>query len=609
MCGIAGIVVPAAGRYARQIKQMTDCVSHRGPDGEGEHYFENCGLGHRRLSIVDLGTGQQPMLSGSGTCGITFNGEIYGYQEIRPSLTDYPFRTTSDTEVILALYREHGCKLLEHLPGVFAFALWDEVQQELFCARDRFGEKPFYYAVGSKGEFIFASEIKAIIASGLVTPVLNPEAVSHYLKYLYVHPSQTIYRNILTLPPAHSLRYRNGLIEVERYWVMPENQGEIGIVEATEEFRRLLDQAVARQLVADVPVGAFLSGGLDSSTIVACATRHQSQLKTFSFGFTEAVSELPYAREVADFYGTDHTELMDQGADIADLLFTMQEIYDEPFADSSNIPTYLMSKLAREHVKVVLTGDGGDELFGGYAWYKPLLAVQNRAHCPSGAVLLMLRAALKLAERFGLPNEHPLRSRIHGQKLARHYSSVCQAHQAQRAYFSDKELVRLGVGLPRPCDERESYSSVDGAMRMDVADYMPGDILVKIDRASMSQGLELRAPFLDKDFASFCLSLPYQLKLNETDDKIILRSGFAKQWPESVKSRTKLGFGAPVSRWLKYPSVVVLKNQYLGNPRSKIFSLLQYDAVASFAAKDDYRTWVLLVLALWIEKHAPEMGN
>jgi asparagine synthase (glutamine-hydrolysing) len=602
MCGIAGIVAPEATRYTTHVKAMMDCIAHRGPDGEGVQFFGNCALGHRRLSIVDMVTGHQPMLSPDGDNGIVFNGEIYGYREIRAKLPDYTFKTSSDTEVILALFREYGKGFLDRLPGMFAFALWDEVEQELICARDRFGEKPFYFALGEDGEFLFASEIKAIIASGLVTPELDSQALSHYLKYLYVHPSQTIYRNIHTLLPGHELRFRNGAISVRRYWELPAVNDSIALGDAVEEFRSLLDKSVTRQLVADVPVGAFLSGGLDSSTIVALAAGREARLKTFSFDFEAVTGELAFARDVADMYGTEHTELSDTQYDIAGLLLTMQEVYDEPFGDSSNIPTYLISKLARQHVKVVLTGDGGDELFGGYAWYRSLYHMKGRS-IGAAFTLPLLRCALKVGELYGMPCDSPWRYYVHGMKFSQQYATVSAAHEAQMSFFTDQELA--GAGLPPVVNYHGTSSSgtVDTAIRMDVIDYMPGDILVKIDRASMSNGLELRAPFLDKDFAEFCLSLPYRLKLDGRTDKIILREACASYWPSSVRKRGKLGFGAPVSRWLGLPSVQDLKNQFLNNPSSKIFSIIPYKKCTGLTVRDDYRTWALLVLALWLEKH------
>ncbi len=607
MCGIAGIVAPRVERHQAALERMTRTLAHRGPDGSGLHLFADCGLGHRRLSIVDLSTGAQPMLSGRGD-GITFNGEIYGYQALRSSLSDYPFRTSSDTEVILALHERHGGDFVSRLPGMFAFGLWDDRRRELLCARDRFGEKPFYYAFGPDGELLFASEIKALLASGLVRPILSRDAVAHYLKYLYVHPDQTIYRNVSTLPPGHLLRFRDGKLSVERYWSLPEGVEGVGPEEAVERFRSLFDQAVSRQLVADVPVGAFLSGGLDSSSVVAAAARHATGLKTFSFDFEDSKSELPFAREVAKRYGTRHTELADRDTDIGRLLVTMQAVYDEPFADSSNIPTYLLAKLAREHVKVVLTGDGGDELLAGYSyWYQPLLAMQRASGAKAGR-RLWLELVLRVARRLGPRINPQLLYRHQGAEYARLFHSLGEAHARQQEYLSDADLRGLGLEPPRLPIRNNATGTVDDALRIDLAGYMPGDILVKIDRASMAHGLELRAPFLDVDFASFCISLPYRLKIEDGRDKLILRRAYSDDLPSSVKRRRKQGFGAPVAQWLARPSVTALREERLGNPGHALYSLLTLKPSDRLVQGNHYQAWTLLVLALWLDAHPCEIG-
>lgn len=611
MCGIAGIVAPTTPEYSAALDRMVERLAHRGPDGAGAHWFAGCGLGHTRLSIVDLRGGQQPMFAPRAPIAITFNGEIYGYKALRAALPDYPFRTASDTEVILALYERHGAQFVRQLPGMFAFAIWDDARRELICARDRFGEKPFFYALGRGGELVFGSEIKALLASGLIDPVLNQDAIAHYLKYLYVHPYQTIYQNVHSLPPAHTLRYHDGQLAIERYWQLPMVEQQIDLAAATEQFRQLFDQAVAKQLVADVPVGAFLSGGLDSTSVVGAASRHQARLKTFSFGFERAVNELPFARDVARQYATEHTELIDEHVDLAELLQTMQGVYDEPFADSSNIPTYLLARQARQHVTVALTGDGGDELLGGYTgWYKALLHMRGR-FADQAWMFLMLRAANKLATRLTSRRQPGLHERVRGMVFRRGYDSLSAAHLAQKQYFNDGELRLFGLcppATPTFAPAAPQCATLDEIMRMDVQDYMPGDILVKIDRAAMAHGLELRAPFLDVDFASFCLALPARLKLTSAEDKLILHRAFESSWPASVRQRDKQGFGAPVQEWLKRDGVCQLKQQYLNDPRQKLFELLPFEHTRAAVQRDDYRTWILLVLALWLERHPATIG-
>ncbi|MDP3920817.1 MAG: asparagine synthase (glutamine-hydrolyzing) [Candidatus Omnitrophota bacterium] len=600
MCGIAGIIAPQPKRFRPQVENMLDALAHRGPDGEGIAFFDTCVLGHRRLKIIDLETGGQPMFGPDETTAVVFNGEIYGYQNLRNDLADYPFRTSSDTEVILALYRRGGSEALTRLPGMFAFALWDDRRHELLCMRDRFGEKPFYYAFGDNGEFIFASEIKGITASGLVKPEIDAASLEHYLNYLYVPPNRTIYKNVHVLPPAHRLVYRDGRVAVSPYWQLPVPTSCLRADEAVERFRFLLHQAVKRQLVADVPVGVLLSGGLDSSTVAALASQHSSGLQTFSFGFRDGVNELPYAREVAAACGTRHTELMDEHEDIAALLVRMQSVYDEPFADSSAIPTYLLAGLCRRNVKVALSGDGADELLAGYSfWYRSLHNMRKTQSLP-GALGNCLVAAMQLWRKTGLPLSESATGFHDGLALNRRYTGIREAHAARTRYFTDPELEQLGL---RPHADREALgrsNDIDAVLRRDTTHYLPGDILVKTDRASMAHGLELRSPFLDWEFAEFCLSLPLALKINSREDKVILRRAFEESWPTAVRKRGKQGFGAPVSRWLKHDSVLELTAECLQRRNHEIFSSISFDGVQAMTQTSGYKTWILLVLALWM---------
>ena len=603
MCGIAGIVADLIDeRHDRALRFMMAALVHRGPDGEGRQSFGRCLLGHRRLAIVDLSTGHQPMCTSDGRLAVTFNGEIYGYQQIRRSLQDFPFRTKSDTEVILALYRTYGHRTAERLPGMFAFAIWDESRQELLCARDRFGEKPLYYATGRNGEFLFASEIKSILASGLVEPVLDRHAVSRYLQRQCVRANQSIYKNIGALPPAHCLRYSEGRVEVYRYWSAPQIENDIDSSEAAEQFTTLLREAVRRQLIADVPVGAFLSGGLDSSTVCQVASSLVQDLQTFSFDFEGDHSEVEYARAVAKHCNTQHTELATHGVEIADLLTRMQAVYDEPFADSSTIPSYLLSQEARRHVKVALTGDGGDEMFGGYLWYKPLLWMQSE-----GRIGLLRwvaeRAANRLARAVGIPGAIAREHRIMGLAYGRQYKSVLEAHRSQLNLLSPADIASLGLQSNATSDaEHDRAGSMDDSILLDVNDYMPANNLTRVDRASMAHGLELRAPFLDVDFASFCISLPYRLKVSTREDKIILRQAFTQLWPAAIRKRHKQGFGAPVARWLQHPQVAQLERQLLHDRSSHLYDVVDYQAVQRLTLRDDSTLvrWTLLVLAIWL---------
>jgi len=593
MCGIVGIIHNNQKDYQENIENMNDVQIHRGPDGIGIEKFNNAILGHTRLSIVDISSGYQPMRSKNNQVSITFNGEIYGFLDLKKNL-DYDFKTNSDTEVILALYEKFGSDLLVKLNGMFAFAIWDDEQNSLLLARDRFGEKPLYYAFGDKGEFIFASEIKAIIASKLFTPNVSKETISNYLQHLYLDPKQTIYTNIHTLAPSSYLSFKDGKINIKRYYDYPVTQ-EISLNDAAVIFKTKFEKAVENQLVADVEVGAFLSGGLDSSTVVAVAKKYKSDLKTFSFGFEGNKSELPYARQIAKRYNTNHHELFAKDVDIAEVLLKMSDIYDEPFADSSNVPTYLISKLAREHSKVILTGDGADELLGGYGWwYNPLLGIgKENNYCKEMALKILAKSFFK---SYG--------SKVNQMTYGRKYDTVYQAHLNRPTHFSHKEVEEL---LMINDEKKHSYyfeedNTINDALKMDLQEYMPGDILVKIDRASMANSLELRAPFLDADFASFCISLPASLKITTQHDKLILREAYQNQWTEDIKKRNKQGFGAPVGKWLKQKSVIGLKTEYFKKDQT-IFSYISYEIAKNYFLKDNYQTWILLVLSIWFQKN------
>lgn len=601
MCGVAGIVAQKSERYRGNLEAMLDAIRHRGPDGSGVIFHPNCALGHVRLSIVDLEGGHQPMLDQQNQISVTFNGEIYGYESLKKRI-DYPYRTSSDTELLLALYSAYGVGMLDSLPGMFAFALWDEANQRLFAARDRFGEKPFYYAVGPEGEFVFASEIKAILASGLIEPKIDFSALGHYLKKLYVPSDRSIYTNIHCLAPAHCLTWERGRLQVSRYWSLPGPvESSISLASASEQFGYLLDEAIKKQLVADVPVGAFLSGGLDSSTVVALAAKEKQGIRTLAFGFDTENNELPFAREIADKYGTHHKEFRETGFPLAELMLRMPSVYDEPFADSSNIPTYVICEQAARELKVVLTGDGGDELLAGYDfWYRPLLNF-DAGQCSWKEQLLYSLA--RVAAKARLPISRSLLRAGACAPLAR-YKSVVEAHSNQNIYFRPKELEEMGIHEASAALPETLYGGVDDALRMDILDYMPGDILTKTDRASMANGLELRSPFLDVDFASFVISLPHTLKISSTEDKIILRRAFSEAWSPSVQKRTKQGFGAPVSAWMQRADMKLLLAEYLTDRTKKIFSLFDARTVEKITRESSYRKWIFLVLSIWLEANA-----
>ena len=595
MCGIAGIITPNARNYTEEIQKMTRAIAHRGPDAEHHEFFENAALGHRRLSIIDLSeTGKQPMFSNTKNECIVLNGEIYGYQDLKKKYADYPYRGTSDTEVILAMYQEKGKELLNELPGMFAFAIWNEEKQELFCARDRFGEKPLYYAKGKNGEFVFASEIKAILASGLIVPKINNQALYHFLQYGYVSAYQSIYSNIFALPPAHFLVYSNGNISIERYYSIPKNDIQISLSDAKEEFVHLLKNAVQKQLIADVEVGSFLSGGLDSSTIVAMVNEFKPKQTTISFGYSGEHSELKFAEEIAQKYETNHIEIHENRGNIAAELLKVSPFFDEPFADMSYIPQFKICEAAARHLKVVLAGDVGDELFGGYQFYT--IENQMKNHFSYNNMLY----------KFGLKQFGKFRETSYITKEIIGHQNILDFHQNKvRNYFLPKEMAELGI----TSKYHQEYSfaanpdSLNDIMRTDLEKYVPGNMLVKSDRMAMANSLEVRTPFLDQDFAEFCVQLPENLKLDSENDKIILRESMRNYWTETIRNRHKQGFGSSVENWFEEKSLMELSDDLLKNKHSKIFEFVDFHQTQKFLGKDK-KHWNLLQLALWANNNS-----
>lgn len=605
MCGIAGIAGNPSPENRFSVERMVQAMRHRGPDAIGIESYADCCLGHARLSIVDLGTGQQPMFSADRRQAITFNGEIYGFRQIRQRLaSSYNFITSSDTEVLLALYQKMGKKMLDVLPGMFAFAIWDENSKSLFCARDRFGEKPFYYATLPDGRFIFASELKALLRSSLINPDLDAQSVGHYFRHLYVHPHRCIYKNVNVLPPGHSLVFSKGQCSVEPYWELPSiRQGFIDEIEAAEELKRLFEASVKEQLVADVPVGIFLSGGLDSSSIVAAAASVTTKIQTYSFGFGESFDELPLAESMSRKYGTEHKVLYASDHKISDLMLKTAEIFDEPLGDSSTIPTFLISEAAGRECRVVLGGDGGDELLAGYNWYKILKAAQENIF--AGPARFYFFKILGYVMRLYMPKWALNKSlKAQGIRLRQTFKTGSKIIGNLNCYFSNDELEKLGLVKEfEMFDKNVGGDWLDAGMRNDILNYLPGNILTKIDRAAMSCSLELRAPFLGREFAEFCISLPAKLKLKNETSKYILRLAFEDSWTEGIRQHLKQGFGAPVEKWLRLPDVQDLKNQIFMQPGSRVFDFIEKEAAKKVLEKNNYQSWIIIVFALWLEKH------
>ena len=610
MCGIAGIVGAGADALADRVQVMISALNHRGPDEQGMAVFQNAVLGSARLSIIDPAGGHQPLYGPDRQVATVCNGEIYGFERLREQYSQYPFRTGSDCEVVLPLYEEYGFDFLPHLPGTFSLAVWDDRSQTLLMARDRFGERPLYYATTSDGLLAFASESHALRAAGFGGMTPNPSMVAEMLRQGYVPSGQSIWSDIESIPHASRLRWSLGNApRVDRWWTPPEVMDGISEDEAALWFRGALDNAVQEQLEADVPVGTFLSGGIDSTTVAALAAAHHPDLHAFTFDMP-GESEVAFARDTAAKHAMTLHVLTPDTSNLADEILQLATTWDEPFGDSSSLPTSLLCKFAREHVKVALTGDGADELLGGYlVWARgtlepgtpgaPALNQQSLKNTATpgkapGSVLSKMKAQLRTRRSPTAPRGLG-RGVSSGSDVARRYASF-------RQYFTASQLADLGLPAVSANDldlSTYNYGTADDISRFDLDHYLPGDILVKTDRASMAHGLEVRSPFLDVKVAEGCLALPSHHKVNETHEKLLLRRACGDLWPASVSDRRKQGFGSPMASWLQLPDVAELKHAHLRDPSSALFDLVDRDAVQSLSADNDQRTWNLLMLSIW----------
>ncbi len=571
MCGIVAIVErdPARPVSLDEIERMVRRLVHRGPDEQGTVARAGVGLGMRRLSIVDLAGGQQPFASEDGSVLLVANGEIYNCHDLRGALEarGHRFRSRSDIEVLVHAYEEWGEGFLERVRGMFALALWDGRTHALLAARDRAGEKPLYYALTRDG-LRLASEIKALLSKPDVPRELDEEGLDQFLTYEYILAPRTIFRQIRKLPAAHYLVYRDGDLRVRRYW-------DPAAVErrpwtepaAAAALREALERAVAGQMMADVPIGAFLSGGIDSSAVVAfmsqAARRTGAEVNTFSMGFADgSYDELPYAREVAGHFGTRHREGT-VTPDLVDLFEQLVVHLDEPFADVSLFPTYLVSRLAREHVKVVLTGDGGDELFGGYDTYiADRLARRVARVAPPGAVALVDRLAALWPpgeKKKGLVNKVKrfVQGLAHQPADVEHYRwMMFLGPEAKRRLYTPALSAALGESdVYRPVREALARFGGDDVLNRqlyaDFSVYLADDILVKVDRMSMATSLETRAPFLDVGVMELAFSMPGSLKVRGGARKLVLRRALEGLVPARILARSKEGFSIPMKNWLR----------------------------------------------------------
>ncbi|HIW01020.1 MAG TPA: asparagine synthase (glutamine-hydrolyzing) [Candidatus Desulfovibrio intestinipullorum] len=625
MCGIAGIVSLASNARLSEedeqaVRLMTEAMAYRGPDGSGILRHNNICLGHRRLSIIDLAGGAQPMQDAEGRLSIVFNGEIYNYRELRQELQQRGahFQTHSDTEVLLEAYRVWGRDCLDHLDGMFAFVLWDDVRKCLFGARDRFGKKPLFYTV-QNGQFLFASELSCLRKVPGLGLTLDDRALMRYLAYQYVPCPQTMFREILQLPPATALVLKGGELSLWSYWDIPQPSSLVmDEQEACEELRRLMRRAVRRRMIADVPLGVFLSGGIDSSIVTGLmAEASSTPIKSFSIGFHEAsYDESGYARLASRAFGTTHYERVFLEEECSDILPSVVSAMDVPVADPSAAPTWLLSRMTRQHVTVALGGDGSDELWAGYEHYAGFAIAQSYNHWPlflrqciiepicrrlpasTGYVNLRLATAtfLRAAK---LPPWLRIQSML----------TACSADMQERLLqHADRDFLRdenLFAPTYRAYHHVIPAEGLDPTFNAYIRGFLLDDILVKVDRCSMLNSLEVRAPFLDRELAEFVLRLPARYKLHGLRRKYLLKKAFADLLPQKILHRNKRGFQIPVSKWLR------------GRLRPLMEDLLSKDSLsghgffnpeevrrlmdAHLSGQHDLRTplWTLMVFQLW----------
>jgi asparagine synthase (glutamine-hydrolysing) len=592
---------------------MCGLIAHRGPDGEGVAVDGPLGLGHRRLAIIDLSpAGRQPMTTTDGDLSVTFNGEIYNFRTLRDTLSrrGHAFRTRTDTEVLLAAYREYGVDCLRHLRGMFAFALYDARTRSLFVARDRAGKKPLFYLLDADG-LAFASEVRAFFADPAFSASPDVEAIAHYLAYRYVPSPQSAFAGVRKLPPAHYLLVQDGEVRIERYWRLTyEPKHRLTAEDASEELRTRFRDAVALRMISDVPLGAFLSGGADSSAVVAMmADLSPAPVKTFSIGFEEEhYNELPYARTVAERFGTDHHEFVVRPS-VQDIFSKLVWHYGEPYADSSGIAAYCLSELARSHVTVALNGDGGDENFGGYRRYLPGRLRDLYRPLPRAVRALAARAGVdptlpgsawrRRLGAVGLSDEELYATRVMDFSTALR-ARICAPAFLEATASADPFQLMLDV-----FNASDATDLRDAMMHVDTTYYLPDCLLVKVDIASMAHGLEGRSPMVDHEFMEFAARLPPDLKLRDGHRKIIFKQAMTGIVPAEILHRQKRGFRVPLDVWFR-DELRGLVEDVLLSPQSESRGYFAKGAVRQLldehvSGRHQWRDqlWNLLMLELW----------
>jgi asparagine synthase (glutamine-hydrolysing) len=624
MCGICGISYSDNQVPQKSVLDaMTQAVVHRGPDSDGFHMESGVGLGVRRLAIIDVKGGDQPISNEDESLWIVFNGESHNFPELYADLVKrgHEFRTRSDTECILHLYEEYGDDCVNYLRGQAAFALWDRKKKKLLLARDRMGKKPMYYTI-QDSTLYFASELSALFAALHHKPEVNLEAIDLYLSLQYIPDPFTAYQGIYKLPPAHRLIWQNGEAKTERYWdytYQPKHTASED--ELTEELRTILKESVKMRLISEVPLGAHLSGGIDSSIIVALMSElSDAPVKTFSVGFEEeAFSELEYARAVAQKYSTDHHEFILKYGDIPSTLEKITYHFGEPFADASAIPLYHISKMTRDHVTVVINGDGGDEDFAGYQryWLDPLANTYLRAPefltrelVPSLTRLLPDNSNRPVGQSVanGLKRLHQLPEIDSRASILRwgSYFSPRQRSKLWKREFSFK-LDNAQTLLAQKFDSVEG-SFLDKTLYTDLHTYLPGDLLVKADRMAMAASIEPRSPFLDHKVVEWSARVPDQFKVRVRSGKYLLKKAFANYLPENVRKHRKQGFGIPVSAWFRGPLYDWSKELLVsnGSPLNQWFDCNTMTSMIeehrAGRVDNGKRIYALTMLALWARK-------
>ncbi len=622
MCGIAGIVGELRQGDREALQSMTAAVQHRGPDGDGMYADGRALLASRRLGIIDLPGGRQPIGNEDGTVQVVFNGEIYNFVDLREDLRErgHCFVTQTDTEVLVHAYETFGERFVERLDGMFAFALWDAPQERLILARDRVGKKPLFFALVD-GTIIFSSELQSLVRHPHVRREVDPAAIDQFLSFCYIPAPETIYQDVKKLEPAHYAVWESGRLRTERYWSLrytPKRR--MAEAEALEQLEYLMRDAVRKRLVSDVPLGAFLSGGIDSSAVVAFMTELADEpVRTFTIGFEdEDFSELRYARTVANRLGTDHTEWVVKPEALA-VLPELVRHYGEPFGDSSAVPTYYVAQQSAGAVTVAFNGDGGDECFAGYDRYLGHVVAERYRQFPA-----WVRRATETAVRV-VPGRHefgrwsqlkrylPVASLPWRERHLR-WTSAFTAGAKAALYTSEFDTQLAGMDsaawLTPHFRAAEELEILDASLYLDTLTYLPNDLLVKMDIASMANSLEVRSPFLDPAVLEFSAQLPIDFKLRGRTHKYLLKRLLEKRVPRHILKRRKMGFGIPVGRWFRTDLQPLLRETLLSPAavsrnlfRPKVVADLVTSHVTGRAHHTD-RLWLLLMLELWFQEFA-----